>query len=67
MNKFFKNYESLPTGTLIGSTRTDPRNVLGEKNRVTFREKLNFSPQALKLKDIAHRFWLFSWAFLGLP
>lgn len=46
-------------GALLESTQVGPRDVLGEKNRVTFLEKPNSSPQDLRPKVISHSFWPF--------
>lgn len=46
------------------STPNGIRNVLEEKNRVTFGEKPNFSSRTRKPKVTAHRFWI---SFMGLP
>lgn len=65
MNKFLKNYESLLTGTLIESTRTDPRNVLGEKNRVTFGEKTKLLYSSPKVKGYSTPILAFFMGLLG--
>ena len=59
-NKFAENYQSpyCNGGSLLESNVVGPRDVLVEKNKVTFEEKPSSSPQGPRLMAIAYSFWL---------
>ena len=63
------NYLSLFTGVKKHLRALLPTQGMSQGRKIGLRleKNPNFSPQPLKPKAIAHRFWFFSWASLGLP